>query len=58
MPIATPDRAARGPMNCIGMNWSMTHSMANMIVHNITGSTIIDTNAGFILMNFINIMPF
>jgi hypothetical protein len=54
----TPDKAARGPTSCIGMNWPMTHSMANMIDHNMVGSIMIDTNAGFILMNFLNIMLF
>jgi len=40
------------------MNWSMTHSMVNMIDHNMVGSIMIDTIAGVSLMNFLIILMF
>jgi hypothetical protein len=45
-------------MNFIGMNRSMTHSMVNIIDHNMVGSIMIDTSAGVSLMNFLIILMF
>ena len=54
--MATPDNAPITPVILSDMNWSMTHSMTNMIVHNITGSMISDTSAGVPSMNFLNMI--
>jgi hypothetical protein len=51
--MATPDNPAKGPTNCIGMNWSKASSIPNITDHNMVGSSMIDTSAGVSLMNFL-----
>ena len=51
--MATPDSAAIGPMNCIGRKCPMANSIPNIIVHNMVGSSMIDTSAGVSLINFL-----
>ena len=51
--MATPDSAAIGPMNCIGMNWSKANSTPNITDHNMVGNSMIDTSAGVSLINFL-----
>lgn len=51
--MATPDSAASGPTDCIGMNWSKANSIPNIVVHNMVGSSMIDTSVGVSLMNFL-----
>jgi len=51
--MVIPDSAASGPTSCIGMNWSMTHSIPNITDHNMVGNTMIDTSAGVSLISFL-----
>ena len=51
--MVTPDSAASGPTSCIGMNWSRANSIPNIIVHNMVGSSMIDTSAEVSLINFL-----
>ena len=51
--MATPDSAAIGPTNCIGRKYPMANSILAIIVHNMVGSSMIDTSAGVSLINFL-----